>query len=124
MDKLVAKADEHEEKEQLASLLAREKGGNDIAAYMKGYKEAETKVAAMPADQRKAELKRLQAKADAEDAAEAATAGAEDDDGVSTGATVMGFALIFFLIFGIKPLIVGIIAMAIAFKTAAGSVSG
>jgi hypothetical protein len=125
IDALTAKAVEKEEISQLASMIAEDKAGNasDLAAYMRIHNEAKAQVVAMTPDQRKVEMKRLEAKAEADMAARAATAGTSSD-GPSAGAAVVGLALIFFLIFGIKPIIVGIIAMAIAFKTAAGSVSG
>ncbi len=92
-------------------------------------KNVAKRIDAMTFDQQKAELKKLddQAVKDLQERlARAKAAGGAADDGEEEGGSksVLGFVVLMLLVFAIKPLFFAILAMAAAYRTAAGSVSG
>jgi hypothetical protein len=142
-DALVTKTHADADNDELVSMLADEQVSktnsptNDFKQYMAAMKsarkDATTKVAAMTDDQRKAELTRLRGKQEADAKAlqqEAAANRAKSSGGSSSGedsssaSRSLGIAAFVLLVLGLRYIIVTILAMGIAYRTAAGSVSG
>lgn len=104
------------------------------AQYAMAEQRASQKVAEMTVDQRRAELKRLEAKAEAEFEAAIAAAEAEDDgemsdeeegSGVGGAVALAGMGLFMYILLGgWKSILFLFLAVSIAYKTASGGVSG
>ena len=133
MKALIAKAELKEQKDLLEFYVAYDilkrmnidpDNANDTQEQM-ALKQAKQRVDPMTAQQVEAEKKRLTAlyPAIASNVAEhAEEAGAEDDEESSTAETAT-FVIILLLVFGWQSILFLVLAMSIAYKTAAGAVS-
>jgi hypothetical protein len=136
MKALVAKADEVEAKEELETYVAYDTlkrmninpdDANETQRAM-ARKQARQRIDPMTPAQREAEKKRVMAAhpevaAHVQENSEAGDGDAdEDEEGSSAGETAV-FIVILFLVFGWKSLIFLLLAVSIAYKTAAGAVS-
>jgi hypothetical protein len=128
---LEARADEQELKEELETYMAYEilqnmkidpDNANETQEMM-ARRQAQQKINAMNPQQRQAELARLEKKMEAEIAAANAESGDEDGEEGGSAAGAVGLLFFILLIVGWKSILFIIIAMSIAYKTAAGSVS-
>jgi hypothetical protein len=127
----IAKAKDDETRAELKEYLSAEilkssnPGSDPTAAQEKSAEvQALAKVNAMSAAERQTELKRLEAKYEADMAAEAAAdAKSGKSDAVGTMAGVGFLFLLGTVLFGIKSAIFSIVALFLAYRTAAGSMS-
>jgi hypothetical protein len=133
---LVKQAKDKEDIDELTAYKAEEalKGknpsnlGDALKMHTNATKTARAQVTGMTSAQRQAELTRLRSAQAAEDAKiqEEISKNKSHSTNSSSGsaAVAVGAAVILLLIFGLWPLLVMILAMSIAYKTAAGVVSG
>src|SRR5581483_1431992 len=129
----VKKAKDDGEVQELVSLESEEAASHidhtvghrqQFEAMLDAEKKAKDKVLAMTPAERQAELARLRTAEQAEaQAAAARAAAARASNPTSSASASLGMAVIVLLIFGIRPIIIMILAMGIAYRTASGSVT-
>ena len=129
---MLAKTDAFEIREEL--VVAMIDSNVDPDKYEQARKIAAAKVDAMTPAQQKAELEKRNAKALAEvktarEKHRQQNASSDEDGGGGGGsgagtAAVVGIAAVLLVLFAIWPILCAIVAMAAAYRTASGSVSG